>query len=152
MISHHPVDQQGETIVVRFYPHVEPCDDPHLYAEAVERAGNEATIYTVRTRVLPGALYEKLLRSHPAVEDGYEFNPDTFPPALLHESIIGWSVSKAGAVLEDEARQPTLEETTELWEQWPKWARRELVDPIRYQNIVGPALGKVMSRRNGPAA
>ncbi|MGB5757959.1 MAG: hypothetical protein WBM50_13665 [Acidimicrobiales bacterium] len=141
----------GETITVRFTPHVEPSGDPHTDAENLERADREAVTFTLRTRVLPGTAFEALQREHPPMVRGDDVNPDTFYPALICASVTGWTVEQAGVILEKEDRAPTAGEAAEMWE-WPEFARREVRGPLVAQNVNGPALGKARLRRNVIAA
>jgi len=142
-VSDH-TDLSGDTIALRFVPTPEPRDDEHLEAEALARAEADAVVFTLRTRVLPGALWEKLVREHPPQPgSGDDYDVDTMPPVLIAESVTGWHVDKAGETLEAEDRPPTVDEAAELWNEWPEWARRRLLRPLISQNVTGPALGKV---------
>jgi len=149
-------DQHGETVTIRFVPNVEPTGDPHTDAENQARAETEATEYQIRTRILPGALWEKLVADNPPTDtqktEGFDYHTTNFPVGLLVESITGWTVTRAGAVLEDEVRKVTVDEARELWETWPQFARRQLFAVLQSQNLYGPALGKGNKRRNVPAA
>ena len=142
----------GETITIRFTPHVEPSGDPHTDAEHLDRAERDAVVFTLHTRVLSGALFEALQRKHPPIVPGDDVNPDEFYPELIAESVTGWTVEQNGETIEHETRPPSLDEATELWETWPEWARRELRGPLVAQNVNGPALGKARLRRNVIAA
>ena len=142
----------GETIPVRVTPHIEPTGDPHTDAENLERSDREAVVFTLYTRVLPGAAFEALQRAPPPTTAGDDINPETFYPALIAASVSGWKVEQSGETLEHESRPPTLDEATELWTDWPEWARREVRGPIVAQNVNGPALGKARLRRNVTAA
>lgn len=57
----------------------------------------------LQLRALPRKEYRLLLEAHPGA-DGKSFDYDTFPPALI-----------AASVVEPEF---TLEQATELWEEW----------------------------------
>ena len=142
----------GDTIKVRFMPHIEPVGDPHIDAENLDRGEREAVTFTLSTKVLPGATFETLQRKHPPIVPGDDVNPDTFYPALIAASVTGWTVTQTDAVLEDEARAPSLDEAVELWAEWPEWARREIRGPLVAQNVNGPALGKARLRRSVNAA
>jgi len=153
----HPIPgQQGDTITLRFHDAVELIGDEHIDGENTARAEREATVYTFRTRVLPGALWEKLLADNkptPAqAADGLDYHPTDWPVALIQASAIGWTVTKDGAVLEDEVGSLTVEDAVKLWDDLPQFGRRQMLGPLQAQNVSGPSLGKARSRRNGPAA
>lgn len=58
----------------------------------------------VLLRALPRKQYRALLDSHPGVEGDDDWNPDTFPPALI-----------AASAVEPEF---TVPQATQLWEEW----------------------------------
>ena len=135
-----------------------PPDGATIIVEFAAGEHGDGRRFTFGTRTLPGARWEQLLREHPPTEAGLDYDPDTFPPALLAESITGWTVHgvapdlNAPVELETEHRAPTLDETTELWQSWPQWARRQLLRPVEVQNVLGGALGKANGRPNVTAA
>lgn len=55
-------------------------------------------------RALPRRQYRELLDDHPPVKDGADWNPDTFPPALI-----------AACVVDPEM---TVEQAAQIWEEW----------------------------------
>ena len=121
-------DNTGETVEVAF-PKTGDVDPEH-----------PNLVFTFHTIVLPGARYEELLRKHPG-DEGMKWG-DSFPPALIAASVVGWTVADGPAVVEDEARHPKMSEAEELWDDWPQWARAKLFTTIRDQNLFGVSLGK----------
>lgn len=55
-------------------------------------------------RALPRKEYRLLLEAHPGAEDDADWNPDTFPPALIAASLV--------------EPEFTVEQATRLWEEW----------------------------------
>jgi len=151
-MSFAPPGFAGDPIIVSFVPTPDLHDDPHEQAAAAEQALKQATTYTFTSRVLEGARWEALIAEHPPQVEGDDYNPDTFCPALIVESVTGWKVTVAGEQTESEARPMTGAEAAELWESWPQWARLALIDPLKVQNIYGPSLGKEILRLRGNAA
>lgn len=105
-------------------------------------------VFTFTIRALPGAVWERLLTEHRPSTAGFDYNPDTFPPAVIVEAVTGWSVTDGDDQLEHEERPPTLDEATELWTTWPQFARIRLLRAIETQNLTGASLGKAFGRRN----
>lgn len=58
----------------------------------------------IHIRALPRRQYRQLLEDHPAAGDNADWNPDTFPPALIAAC----------------ATDPvfTVEQATQLWDEW----------------------------------
>jgi len=108
-----------------------------------------ALSFTFTTRVLPGARWERLLADHRSDVDGYDYDPETFPPAAIVESVTGWTTKQGDEILEREERQPEIAEALELWTEWPQWARMRLLRAIEIQNVNGAQLGKRRGRANG---
>lgn len=110
--------------------------------------------FTFRTRVLPGAEWERLLLEHRPAETGFDYDPVTFPPALIVASIRSWTVTDT--MLAEGATSPeplttegiTVEDAEELWSLWPQWARNRVLTGLTMQNVTGGSLGKANGRRN----
>lgn len=81
----------------------------------------------LRLRALPRREYRALLESHPAVKEGADWNADTFPPALLAACLV----------------QPefTLEQATEIWDEWETEEASRLFLAAYYLNEDAKRLG-----------
>ena len=123
-----------------------------------DRTGTEIAVeldgrrFTFTTQILPGADWERLLIDHRPKHDGFDYDPETFPPAAILASVTGWTIhdlDEHDAVDRyDRPMNPT--EARELWDEWPQWARRRLLTAIELQNVTGRTLGKPSGRRNVP--
>lgn len=58
----------------------------------------------VHIRALPRRQYRQLLEAHPPAGDNADWNPDTFPPALIAASAVDPTF--------------TVEQATQLWDEW----------------------------------
>lgn len=127
-------DTTGATVDIVF-----PTDDD-----------DRPVVFTFTTRTLPGAEWERMLFEHRSPVDGFDYDPATFPPALIAASVTGYSRDDGTGPKSYAA--PSLDDATELWSTWPQWARNRLLRPLEVQNVVGPALGKVSGRANAKRA
>ena len=124
--------------------------------KVTDRTGSTLTIeladvvFTFRTQILPGAEWERLLLAHRPKHDGFDYDPETFPPAAIEASVTGWTINDGTP--QDYDRAMTSDEAFELWSEWPQWARRRLLTTIELQNVTGRALGKANGRRNSTPA
>jgi len=116
---------------------------------AVESARAADVVFVFDVVALPGAEYEALQDGHPHPER--DWDPDTFPPALIAASVAGWTeTGPDGETRYD--RNPTGDEVDELWTTWPQWARTKLFADIVAMNELGVPVGKALSPVNVAAA
>lgn len=137
----------GDTVELIFAPSPRVCDDPHEQSVANDEAKALAVTVHVHTQLLQGAEWDALLRKHPPIADGYDYNPDTFPPALIAASVTSHVARRRGEVIE-EGGPMSVNEAAELWVVWPEWARAQLLRRLIDQNATGNTLGKALRLRN----
>jgi len=58
----------------------------------------------LRIRALPRRAYRELLESHPSEKDGEDWDPESFPPALIAASVVDPDLS--------------LDDAQQIWDEW----------------------------------
>ena len=124
----------GPPVTVRFVHAPELTGDTHADQEAIDAAERNALVWVFHTQALPGAEWERLLSEHPAIKAGHDFNPDTFPQALIVASITGYE-RHDGDKLESRDGPLSEDEANELWSTWPQWARTAIFGALNELNV-----------------